>query len=320
MHCFFALLTPFFLLCCLLSSTFACDSFCLSSSSLDVGLGYRSDQLDWNIAGNMAGENPNIRSELSWSDLAVSQLQLAGQLEFAEVPLIKQNLAVRANIFVGKIWSGTVRDSDYAADNRTNEYSRSVSDSDKGMTADISGAVGPIFEFEKIQGLRVTPLIGYGFNMQELTMTNGEQVVTSTGTRELGHIPGLDSSYTAYWYGPWLGATVNYLVNERLTLALGLEYHWVDFFAQADWNLRSEFEHPVSFEHEARGSGIVWNFNGSYQLSEKWSWLLNATIQNWTTRGGSDRTFLAAGTVGKTRLNEVNWDSYALTTGVSYQF
>ena len=31
--------------------------------------GYRKDELDWNIAGNINGNNPNILSELTWEDL-----------------------------------------------------------------------------------------------------------------------------------------------------------------------------------------------------------------------------------------------------------
>ena len=50
-------------------------------ASLDLSAGYRVDQLDWNIAGTISGTNPNIISELTWSDLEIYQLQLDGQIE-----------------------------------------------------------------------------------------------------------------------------------------------------------------------------------------------------------------------------------------------
>jgi len=315
---FLLLMFTVFLYCSVLPVS-ACDSICLDSVAGDIGLGYRIDQLDWNIAGDTSGGNPNILSELTWDDLEILQLQLAGQLELNEIPYLKKNLQVQANISFGKIWSGTAQDSDYGGYNRAAESARSASDADKGMTFDLSGAVGPIFEFEKLPGFRVIPLIGYGFNMQALTMTDGEQISLVEGNPSTP-IPGLDSSYTVYWYGPWLGANVEYTFRNKLTLATGLEYHWVEFFAQADWNLRTDFEHPVSFEHEASGSGVVWNIDGSYPLSNQWEWLFSATVQDWNASDGTDRTFFADGSVAKTRLNQVNWDSFAVMTRLRYQF
>ena len=312
------------------SSSF--DLFDIESSGLDLGFGYRSDQLDWSISGDTNGENPNILSELNWEDIEVFQLQVAGWLEISELPYLKRNALVLANISFGKILGGDVQDSDYATDNRGDEWSISANDSDEGFTIDLSGAVGPIFELHKLKGVSITPLFGYGFNMQALSMTNGEQIFSDSVTRikyfgndaELplaeGDIPGLDSSYTAYWYGPWLGATVDYQANEKFMITAGVEYHWIEYFAQADWNLRSDFAHPVSFEHETTGTGVVWNFKGLYHLNDKWSWLCSGNIQNWETESGTDRTFFDDGRVGKTRLNQVKWNSYALTTGVQYRF
>jgi hypothetical protein len=55
-------------------------------------------------------------------------------------------------------------------------------------------------------------------------------------------------------------------------------------------------------------------------INARWSWLFSGNIQKWETESGSDRTFFTDGTVGLSRLNQVSWDSYALTTGVQYRF
>lgn len=309
-------------------SAFASDFFELEASGLDVGIGYRTDQLDWNISGTDSGESQIILSELNWEDLQIVQLQATGWLEFGKLPLINKSSLFFADVSFGKIVSGNVQDSDYAAAYRKDEWSRSVNDASEGMTADLSGAFGPIFELNKVAGVSITPLVGYGFNMQALTMTNGNQVIAGPSLRPdglssppvPGPLTGLDSSYTAYWYGPWLGTNIDYQANDKFKLTVGVEYHWVEYFAQADWNLRTDFKHPVSFEHEATGTGIVCNVQGQYGLSEKWSWLFSGNIQTWETESGSDRTFFTDGTVGLSRLNQVNWDSYALTTGVQYRF
>ncbi len=313
-------------------SALAIDSIHIVSAGLDVGFGYRSDQLDWSISGDLDGENPNILSELSWDDLEILQVKTTGWLQLGKLPFLKRKSLVLVNIAFGKIMGGDVQDSDYATDDRNNEWSRSINDASQGLSVDLSGAVGPIFELNKIEGLSIIPLVGYGFNMQALTMTHGKQVISEPVIRtdyfgddsdlppDVGRISGLDSSYTTYWYGPWLGVNIDYQASKQFKMTAGVEYHWVEFFAQADWNLRSDFTHPVSFEHETTGTGIVWNVQGQYMLNEKWSWLLSGKIQKWETESGTDRIFLADGTVGLSRLNQVNWDSYALTMGMQYQF
>ena len=308
-------------------SALAFDVPDIETSGLNMSTGYRSDQFDWNISGDIDGGSPNILSELSWDDIEIFQIQAAGWLESGELPYLKRNAKILANISFGKILDGDVQDSDYTVDNRNNEWSRSVNNSDKGLTIDLSGAIGPIFKLSQWQ-VTLTPLLGYGFNMQDLSMTNGNQAISEPALRpwrtspppETGPLPGLDSNYTAYWYGPWLGINADYQVSEKLNITVGVEYHWVEYFAQADWNLRSDFDHPVSFEHESTGTGVVWNVQGQYMLNDKWSWLFSSNIQSWETESGTDRTYFADGTKGLSRLNHVNWESYALTTGVQYRF
>jgi hypothetical protein len=41
--------------------------------------GYRVDDLNWNIAGDINGNNPNIISELTWDDLESYQLKFQGR-------------------------------------------------------------------------------------------------------------------------------------------------------------------------------------------------------------------------------------------------
>ena len=332
MRFLFLLLVPVILFSYNSQSALAFDAINIESVGLDMGFGYRSDQLNWSISGDTGGENPNILSELKWENIKIFQIETTGWLKLGELPYLKRNSIVLANISFGKILSGDVQDSDYAVDGRSYEWSRSVNDADQGLTIDISGAVGPIFELSQFSGMSITPLLGYGFNMQALSMTNGEQTISDPAIRTLyfgndatsppavGEISSLDSSYTTYWYGPWLGVNADFQVNQKLKLAVGIEYHWIEYFAQADWNLRSDFDHPVSFEHEASGTGVVWDIKGQYQFNKKWSWLISALIQNWETESGIDRTYFSDGSVGKTRLNQVNWDSYALTTGVQYLF
>jgi len=310
-------------------TVFATDFFAVNNGEIDVSFGYRADQLDWNIASGLAGETPNILSELTWDNIKLVQLQLSGRLELGELPFLNTNTLLLVNADLGKIFAGDYQDSDYGTDNRGNEWSRSIGDGDKGFTADLSGGLGPIFKIDRVAGLSVSPLIGYGFNMQDLSMTSGVQIISKSGLKPAGlindppangNISGLDSSYTAYWYGPWLGFKIDYQVSKKFNLSTEIEYHWIEYFAQADWNLRTDLKHNSSFEHETTGTGTVWNIKGRYVINEKWSWLISGILQDWETENGTVRTFKTDGSVSRTRLNEVNWNSLSLSMGVSYEF
>jgi hypothetical protein len=299
---------------------------------LDLSLGYRVDQFDWSIAGNSSGTNPNILSELNWSNLGISQLQVDGWLESRDLLWLKTNTLLIANIAYGKIFAGDNRDSDYVGDNRTDEWSRSINQSEDGFTLDLSGAVGPEYDLTGNR-MTLTPLVGYSFHIQHLSMTDGVQTVSddvlhdsypffdpADGPVPLGPFPGLDNTYTAYWWGPWLGLQLQISPVDRLSFELTGEYHWVEYFAEADWNLRTNLAHPVSFEHEAHGSGLVVKLKSAYDLNQRWTVVFSGNVQFWETGDGVDTTYFADGTRGGTRLNEVNRESYALMVGLRHHF
>lgn len=297
---------------------------------LDFSTGYRVDQFDWSIAGNTNGTNPNILSELTWADMEIFQLQLDGWVESKDLLWLKTNTLFLGKMAYGKIYVGENRDSDYAGDNRTLEWSRSVNQSDDGFTFDVSGAFGP--KYELLDGrVSLAPLLGYSFHIQHFIMTDGKQTVSDDAIHDaffdpledpwpLGQIPALDSSYTAYWYGPWFGLNLQLKPVEKWTLELSGEYHIVEYFAEANWNLRANLVHPISFEHDACGTGLIFTLKSSYELTEHWSAVFTGNLQSWQTDDGTDTTYFVGGTRGGTRLNEVNWESYALMIGLGYRF
>jgi len=48
-------------------------------TDLSLSTGYRVDDFSWNIAGNVSGTNPNVLSELTWSDLEILQAVVSGR-------------------------------------------------------------------------------------------------------------------------------------------------------------------------------------------------------------------------------------------------
>jgi len=176
-----------------------------------LSLGYREDSLDWNIGGGSDG--PNVLSELEWKNMDIFQLR--GELSGSN----DEDIYFRGQASYGWVWDGQNRDSDYAGNNRTLEFSRSGNSVDGSRVLDLSAGLGVMLYAGDARRWRIIPMVGYSWHYQNLRMRNGNQqlsnlanlqVLDSDATRvtPLGPFPGLDSRYDAKWYGPWLGADI----------------------------------------------------------------------------------------------------------------
>lgn len=302
--------------------------------SLQFEGGYRVDDLDWSIAGTPAGTDPNVLSELSWEDVEIYQLRASGKVRLGRADFPYFTSYLRGSLGYGWIVDGEVQDSDYAGDNRTFEFSRSVADNEGDDVWDFSIGLGLRFPAWS-ERLTISPVVGYSYHEQNLNMTDGFQVVSDQDVVDVifgpdviwpsvGPFAGLDSTYETQWSGPWVGFDFELLPSERFSLTGSVEYHWPEYEAEGVWNLRDTglfaLAQDPSFEHEADGEGLVLAVNATYDIDERWSLNLSADYRDWETDSGDDRTFFADGSVGVTQLNEVNWESYAFMLGVSYDF
>jgi len=298
-------------------------------STFNLGLegGYRLDHLDWNIAGNLAGTSPNVLSELAWDDLEILQVNTGASLIVGR-PGRATAFFARANLGVGTILDGSNQDSDYAGDNRTLEFSRSNNDGGEGEVVDFSIATGPRLSFRN-GAFAITPLFGYSYNGQYLTVKHGNQTLSDSAIASafiggtvppLGPFPGLDSSYDAHWWGPWIGADVTLSPSSSWKITGSGEYHWGEYLGEANWNLRSDFAHPVSFDHQADAAGVVVALGAEWLLARNLSVTGRFSYQNYQTDSGLDRVYFSSGDIASTRLNEVNWESATLMLGLLRTF
>jgi hypothetical protein len=158
-------------------------------------------------------------------------------------------------------------------------------------------------------------LAGLSIHQQSLTMYDGQQTVPANGT-----ITGLNNSYDAQWKGSWLGVDALLGLGENISFNATVEFHKVDYSAEANWNLRADFAHPVSFRHVAKGYGILTSVGLSYRFTR--NFLMNATFerQKWNTYAGYDQTNFSYGATNYYTLNPVSLDSSALLFGAVYRF
>lgn len=284
--------------------------------------GTRRDDLEWSIAGN----GINVLSKLSWSDVESYQISIGNHTQ------LENNIQIRGQLNYAVIMDGKVRDSDYGSNGAADEWSRSISESNRDQHWDISAGGGYAFFFFDNR-LALSPMLGFSYHKQNLRIQNGRQVLSETNPFGGSNPPAvgplsnrLDSSYNARWAGPWVGCDLRYKpkmhppVYHAMELRLSLELHWADYYGEGNWNLRGDLQHPKSFEHEADGFGINITAQWLIHLADQWNITISANHQDWSTGTGTDRKFLSSGGSLTTRLNEVTWNSTSFMMGAVYHF
>ena len=277
-------------------------------------LGHRTDNLKWSIAGNVQGFDPNILSELTWSDVESIQLRTT------QAWTIRRHFYLRGAGDFAWITAGANQDSDYLRDNRAFEFSRSTNDAG-GHLYDASIGGGYRFRFLWDQ-ISIAPLVGYSAHWQDLDIVRGSQVLARFRfNAPLGQFEQLHSTYRAKWEGPWAGVDVAISPVPRVTMSMTFEYHVAAYDGTANWNLRSDFAHPESFAHEADdGHGTLVSLGLAYRLTDQWSVAADFDYQDWFVGTGTDLTYFSDGSTVQTRLNEATWDSWSASIGAQYRF
>lgn len=290
-----------------LATRFAVRELAEPPFEYSLSAGYRKDNLSW----SSANVGVNVASEVSWEKTVIAQLRAAGKFSLGDGWL------VRGIYTTGAVRSGSNRDSDYSGNNRTQEYSRSDNKTG-GAVRDVSIGLGRkirLVDFASEESMDVVPMAGMSIHQQSMTMYDGRQIVPANGG-----FTGLNNSYDTRWKGVWLGMDALLGIGENVSLTGTVEYHRVDYLAEANWNLRSDFAHPVSFRHVAKGQGRLLSVGASYRFTR--NFLVNASFerQRWNTHRGYDQTNFSNGATGFYTLNPVNWDSATYSLVAVYRF
>jgi len=276
-----------------------------TGTTFDFGAAYRTDKFDWNIASNLSGvATPNIASELTWDSLGITQIE-------AGLETGRDDIIFRIRADYGWILSGNNQDSDFNGNNRTLEFSRSNNDGGAGNVWDVSTAVG----YRLGEDAYVMPLAGWAIHRQNLRIRNGVQTIPATGA-----IAGLNSSYDAQWTGPWLGLEAGMVTKGDLRLAVDVAYQFATYSAEANWNLRADLAHPVSFRHDATGYGMKIGASVQRRVRDGLTLTGGIDYRKWKADNGVDTFFSAAGGASSQRLNEVNWQSFTVRLDAVYAF
>lgn len=275
-----------------------------------------STDLTWNIAaGPGSNFSPNVLSEISFDGVKIR----GGGVAIAYLNKLNDRIAfyVEGDLSRSSGGTGKARDSDYLGDNRTEEFSRTYAEAKGHGSYRDEAALGFKYRWLSTRGHYFSVLIGMSEVGFDVNMTDGVQFIPE----ENGglQILGLDSSYDAKFKAQFVGVMSEHAFSFG-TFGLRIERHQVEFDAKANWNLRSDLAHDVSFAQTGEGDGYIATVGYSYALNESWDCYLNVTKQNLAISDGYDHTFMSDGSGFVSRLNEVRFDVLNTQIGTRYIF
>ena len=274
---------------------------CLGQLRVAVSTGYERTALDWSIAGNSAGQDPNIYSELKWRNAG-------GIFAGADVQwtLWKRWQVAACGSRTFTRW-GSMTDTDYGLDNRHDVLYHEQFPVAGGYCE--SGSLGIGYVLFEDRHFAVTPSLGYAISSQHFPVTDGG-----------GPFAGLSSSYDAKWFGPFGRVDGEWRIGTRWQLTIAARYDQVVYRGVADWNLIAQFAHPVSFRHRADGYGLTGEAGVGYVLSRQLMLSLKGEYFNWETGTGIDELYLASGGISQTQLNEVVRTGFGVGLKAAWRF
>lgn len=301
----------------------------ISRYEVEVGQGYQTGQLNWSIAGGPDGPGVvNVLSQLKWKDLKVCTTHMGAKA------MVTNQFFLLAEGNYGFIYDGYNEDSDYSLPDKQGLYQYSKAAADKGEVYDYSFVVGHDQPYSGGR-LKVRSLAGWGKDGQNVRMMSPATVyydgnydpIDPSDITGKATIDDLHSNYQAVWEGPWLGTALIYDTG-RLQLMAQFDYHWLEYRAKANWNLRPEL--IDGFRHSGNGKGTKIRISGDYQVTQRIYFGFLTIFTDYKLRGGTDKIKLAnpfsdddsyPTTVKiRTRLNEVNWHSFLFLVNLGIRF
>jgi hypothetical protein len=270
---------------------------------VNISAGYQQENFHWSIAGNSSGQDPNVYSELKWQRISGPALRAALHWN----PYKKWQLfADGSRVFTT---AGRVQDRDYGLDNRNDVLYDQRFDSHQGYGYSAAAAVG--YRLVERPRWQFTPFIGYGLDGQSLSILDPG-----------GMVAFLNSRYTAKWKGLLVRTEASGQFGRRRSSLsrwyweASLTYDQADYSATADWNLISQFAHPVSFRHTADGYGLDAKTALHYRIGRHIALRAGPGFFTWQTGTGIDALYLSAGGTDKTRLNGVSRNGWTAEAGI----
>lgn len=254
-----------------------------------------TSNFNWNIAGNMLGEKPNILSELNFKNL----LSLGTGIGLSYKPY--KVLELSASYAFLRNLSGKGTDIDYQEDNRTGQTSLLYFESENGWYSQLNLSVLYLF-FKDTK-----------FNL-------GAGINVFVYRRKFGLHSTEDSDLTSYYKyrtdGFGLKIKKDYQISPIFSLQGDFIMNRVYYNSYGNWNLINNFEHPKSFTHLSKGINIGYSLRFSTKIKNQFSIFFVYDYLTEKTSDGVDTLFLKNGSRPTTKLNQTHLSIHGLRLGI----
>lgn len=265
-------------------------------------VGLQQSGFDWSIAGNAAGTDPNILSELVWKNLQGPGFGLDVSYK------ITDRFTIKAINQYGSITKGEVEDTDYADDNRQNAFYFDLLNANKGYLYNGSLQLG--YQFVKFGGFSINPIVGLSYNQQKF------HLLESAGNPDS---KGLNSIYEARYKGFDFGAAF-VLKMQKFSIGATVLSGFYQYSAEANWNLIPDFAKPVSFTHQANSFSLAGDINLAVPLNKSLRLEVDYRINNINTYTGVDKAYYNTRATEETQFNGANFRKNAVLLGLNFGF
>ncbi len=186
--------------------------------NFDLGVGYRQDTLNWNVADPSG--TPNVLNERKWK--SVRSIYFGGQMSVSMCHYVLNASGGYGTIFYGNSSSRT-----WDSDDRTDLANHTRSLADRGEVYDASASIGYQCPLNiSCISVTATPRLGYSRNVLHLRQKNGEQVFPVVVP---DNITKLRNEYKAQFYGPWVGLDLSTRIMCMFNARAGFEWHWATY-------------------------------------------------------------------------------------------
>jgi len=263
------------------------------------GMAFDVSTLQWSIAGNIEGQSPNILSELNFNTIT----SLGYFLECRYSPI--NRLEIVTYYQANKVLSGEGTDFDYSDDNRTNPIYGLSFVSDKGNLNVVKiGVRTPLFK-SKVVGFFTA--LNYLYNGQDFNILSPEE-------KELR------STYKTKMHGIHLALETDTQLSNTVSVLFSFACAYSSYRAEADWNLRDIFKHPISFLQTSNGINMDGSLQVNYQINSVISVAMGARYGRTKVFRGTDTSFLASNVNVSTQFNGALYTRYGSMLGAKITF
>ncbi|CAL1518815.1 hypothetical protein [Chitinophaga sp. MM2321] len=265
--------------------------------SVSVAPTFSTSNFQWSIAGNNAGTNPNVYSELRWNNIQRAGLGITASWHFMKRFDVSIQLAENYTI------AGEATDTDYKEDNRHNIAYHGTFNSNKGNHTLLAVSAGYTLPLGGNSSLTFYP--GYTFSRETLYLLPADAFAPAD----------LRSTYTVTWKGIMTGISLKKYITSNLFVKPGIRYYQLKYLATANWNLIPQFNHPLSFAHNANG----YTLEPSLQLGYR-ALYVSCAYTYRTTGRGVEKLYLNTGAIKETQFNGAEQKILQLSIGFTARF